>query len=120
MLNYIAFIKIHLAATIFYTRLFNINIRPDGVFVAVGVAEVEASTAGEWEYGFYDWSASGLDFCLGLLQVFAVEDDERTAVVCGYGLIGSKKSAVDTTVIREGYVVGAVIGERPAEHCGKK
>ena len=120
MLNYIAFLKIHLAATIFYTRLFNINIRPDGVLIAVWVAEVETSAAGEREYGFYDWSASGLDFCLGLLQVFAVEDDERTAVVCGNGLIGSEKSAIDTTIIREGYVVGAVIGEWPAEDGGEK
>src|SRR5690554_5831387 len=54
-------------------------IRPDGEFIAVWIAKVQAPPAGEREGGTDDGSAGCSHGLLGLLEVGAVEDDEGRA-----------------------------------------
>src|SRR5229473_1698707 len=89
-------------------------VRPDGEFVAARVAEVEAAAAGEGERLPHDAAPRLLHIRFELLQVAAVDDDQRPSRP---RRLAAREAPRESAVLKA-RVIGPVVFEPPAEHCG--
>src|SRR5260370_213620 len=89
-------------------------VRPDGEFVAARVAEVEPAAAGEGERLPHDAAPRLLHLRFELFQVAAVDDDQWPSRP---RRLAAREAPRESAALKA-RVIGPVVFEPPAEHCG--